>query len=289
MMWFKTDALIRRNPKFRKLLRRSRDAALLWWLAGTECGLVGSDGAISVDMVEDIAHDLGLDEDEWRAVVAILVDVGSWHDRRSVRKCDSCLAASSKMERDGWLMHDFWDFNPVEDQTLIPIEKLRWKRKEALTKDRVLCEAIQKRDGDHCRYCGCQVNWRDRSSDRGATYDHLDPNLFEPNFGNTMDNVVVACRGCNGQKRDRTPAEWLADGGLALRPAPDRNLPQSGLGRDPVATRSRPAQGSPRGRSRERGARETERAGSGATPDPVATSSDDDPQNETTETGDDHA
>lgn len=48
------------------------------------------------------------------------------------------------------------------------------------------------RDGDQCRYCGVEVNWKDRKNDDGGTYDHR-----EPDEETTPDNYVVACRGCN--------------------------------------------------------------------------------------------
>ena len=34
---------------------------------------------------------------------------------------------------------------------------------------------VRLRDGDQCRYCGKTVNWNDRRSARGGTYDHPDP------------------------------------------------------------------------------------------------------------------
>jgi hypothetical protein len=51
---------------------------------------------------------------------------------------------------------------------------------------------VRVRDGDGCRYCGKVVNWRDRKSVRGATYDHRPPG--QPA---TVDTLVVCCFGCN--------------------------------------------------------------------------------------------
>jgi 5-methylcytosine-specific restriction endonuclease McrA len=65
-----------------------------------------------------------------------------------------------------------------------------------------LRSAIQERDGDSCRYCGCRVSWSDRRSHVGATYDHVIPRGPE-----TLDNLVVACRRCNTKKGPRTPEE----------------------------------------------------------------------------------
>lgn len=62
------------------------------------------------------------------------------------------------------------------------------------------------RDGDHCRYCGSEVNWKDNKNDEGGTYDHR-----EPEKETTPENFVVSCRGCNRARADL--------------PAPDVDLP----------------------------------------------------------------
>lgn len=75
-------------------------------------------------------------------------------------------------------------------------------RRQALFRDPELREQVRARDGDNCRYCGHEVIWTDRRSPLGGTYDHLDP------YGeNSIENLVVACRGCNSQKGRRTPEE----------------------------------------------------------------------------------
>lgn len=51
---------------------------------------------------------------------------------------------------------------------------------------------VMLRDGDQCRYCGDEVVWGDKKSDRGREYDHRD--IDAPT---TPDNYVTACRGCN--------------------------------------------------------------------------------------------
>ena len=73
-------------------------------------------------------------------------------------------------------------------------------RRQALSKDKQLREAVRERDGDHCRYCGRAVRWTDRKGAAGGTYDHVDPS-----GGNTIDNLVVACRACNSAKGGNTP------------------------------------------------------------------------------------
>ncbi len=98
---------------------------------------------------------------------------------------------------------------------------LRWRhlRNRALrsAKFEDLRTRIKHRDRNLCRYCGIRVKWDVHNSDGGGTYDHVDPDE-----DNTLSNVVVACRRCNGRKKDRTPDQWLADEpnqGLSLLPA----------------------------------------------------------------------
>ncbi len=64
------------------------------------------------------------------------------------------------------------------------------------------------RDGDQCRYCAQTVNPKDSRGARGRQLDHPDPD--QP------DVLVVACRGCNRSKADRTPEQ----AGMTLLPPP---------------------------------------------------------------------
>lgn len=98
----------------------------------------------------------------------------------------------------GWLIHDFLIYNPSSEK--IRAEREYERRKKDLHSDPALVQAIRRRDRDRCRYCGEVVNWRDRRGPSGATYDHVDPT-----GPNSYANVVVACRGCNARKGNRTP------------------------------------------------------------------------------------
>lgn len=73
-------------------------------------------------------------------------------------------------------------------------------RRRQLYSDYELVNVVRQRDGNGCRYCGLTVEWKDRKSASGGTYDHVDPD-----GGNTAENVVVSCRGCNAKKGRRTP------------------------------------------------------------------------------------
>lgn len=60
-------------------------------------------------------------------------------------------------------------------------------------------EAIKRRDGDTCRYCGC--------SDGPFEIDHVFP--WSRGGEHTVENLVIACKPCNRDKRDKTIEEWL--------------------------------------------------------------------------------
>jgi hypothetical protein len=77
----------------------------------------------------------------------------------------------------------------------------------ALLRDPDTFLPVRWRDGDHCRYCGVVVIWKNTIGKRGGTLDHVIPG------GNEL---VVACRRCNGAKQDNT----LSDLGLTLQPPP---------------------------------------------------------------------
>lgn len=66
---------------------------------------------------------------------------------------------------------------------------------------------VHARDGYVCQYCGNPAN---------LTIDHVIP--LSRGGRTTWDNVVTACRSCNGRKGNRTPEE----AGMLLRTVPRR-------------------------------------------------------------------
>jgi hypothetical protein len=111
------------------------------------------------------------------------------------------------LDDDGIDLGDIWrEENPRGEIFQDPVQRERWARDKRLKRDSELCRRIKKRDRNLCRYCGVRVNWNDKVSPVGGTYDHVDPD-GENDFG----NVAVACRRCNGRKKDRTPEQWIAD------------------------------------------------------------------------------
>jgi hypothetical protein len=120
---------------------------------------------------------------------------------------------------DGWVVMPVWwlDDNPGPEIWNDEHARARLARNKALGRMPELCERIKTRDRSLCRYCGVRVRWGANNSDQGGTYDHVDPD-----GENKLSDVVVACRRCNGRKKDRTPEQWIEDdpaGGLSLLPA----------------------------------------------------------------------
>ncbi len=94
-----------------------------------------------------------------------------------------------------------WEQPPIDVWT-DDVKRARWQRGKALMRDGALRELVRDRDRNLCRYCAVRVNWSDKRGPTGGTYDHVDPD-----GSNTASNVVVACRRCNGKKKDRTPEQ----------------------------------------------------------------------------------
>lgn len=85
--------------------------------------------------------------------------------------------------------------------------KFRHMKQKAIKFSR---DNIWARDRGRCAYCAMQV------PRHTYTYDHVVPK--SKGGKTTWENIVVACAGCNGRKRDRTPAE----AGMKLRTVPVR-------------------------------------------------------------------
>ena len=192
-MWFRVDDKFHDHPKVQLLLERGHGSALsLWALTGSWSGDQLSDGVIS-------KWALGRWGPEFLEFAEQLADVGLF-DRTEVEG------------RPHYVLHDFLTRNDSREKILA--DRAYETRRVALMRDGALCAAIKKRDRNRCRYCGSLVRWGDQRSPQGATYDHVDPD-----GPNTINNVVIACRGCNGRKK-----------GLTLREAGMRKLPAGSMG-----------------------------------------------------------
>lgn len=199
MTWFKADDKLHETHR-----RVSLAADGLWVRAGTWSSDLRMDGFVPEDIATRWAT-----RTQVRRLAAELVGEGLWEQ------------SSVEDPEPGWRFVGWSEDQPTRDDTTTDIGRIRWRRKNALSKNRGLCDQIQMRDGSLCRYCGVRVNWKDKVGKTGATYDHVDPD-----GPNTLENVVVACRRCNGRKRDRTPGEAR----MPLLPEPGRESGRANSG-----------------------------------------------------------
>jgi hypothetical protein len=214
-MWVKMDDKLHEHEAIHDLLEDGHLAALgMYFVAAAWCGdNFETDGAIAPFVLARFHPD-------WREYADQLVAAGLWaptevrgrpgfqfvdwsNDKNGLISCDSSAVIFARRHDDS-------------------IRKMVYS-------DPALVAAIKLRDQDRCRYCGCLVKWSDRRSTTGGTFDHVRP--LRPTDGgrpgqNTLDNLVVCCRGCNGRKGNRTLREAgmrrLAPGAMG---APDFNDP----------------------------------------------------------------
>lgn len=195
MPWLKIDDGLLDHKKVRRAIRDGGLGALGLHVAGLlNAAKYLTDGEVEEEFVDEVFDLARVRSAPARSkLVDVLVRRGLWVPDGS----------------GGFTIHDYLDHNPSRAD----VESQReWdRRRQQLSRDPELVAAIKKRDRNRCRYCGIKVDWKDRRSDAGATYDHI-----EPRGPNTLENVVVACRGCNTRKGGRTPEQ----AGMALIPAP---------------------------------------------------------------------
>lgn len=200
-MWFKVDDGWSEHRKVRKAGLHGR---ALWMTSGVMCAAANAEGLVEADMMDVYLFHAQCDGE---LAVPALVASGLWHDRRSLNRCESCKTAvaalpAKKLGDGDFYFHDWLDYQFTRDEAKVPEHRRKKMRNKALNRDRKLIGQIIDRDGTLCRYCGIRVDFRDRRGPYGGTYDHVDPD-----GGNTLENVVVACRQCNSVKRDNTPDE----------------------------------------------------------------------------------
>jgi len=196
-MWLKVDDRFIRHPKVRAAAstlggRRALGRVVALWL---EVALYSAD-QLTDGFFPDFEIDHSRVEPKPREVIAALVSAGLAHQ-----------------EADGIRLHDFTQWNPAAADIKA---KREWDvRRKQLYSIPGLIEAIRERDGNQCRYCGRVVNWKDRRSEQGGTYDHV-----QPRGANSFENVVVCCLRCNNRKGSRTPIE----AGMPLLPAVKKDV-----------------------------------------------------------------
>jgi hypothetical protein len=177
--WFRVDDKFHDHPKTRRLRADKLPAAGLWSLAGSWAADNLTDGFVPTEIVQRF--------DPKQRYAKRLVEVGLW-------------GLGERDGEDGYEFHEWMSWQPSKAEVLAV--RASNARRSALHRDPELTSAVRQRDANRCRYCAVLVNWKDRRSGLGGTYDHVDP-AGDNSFG----NLVVACRSCNSAKGCRTPDE----------------------------------------------------------------------------------
>lgn len=210
MSYLELDDGILDHPKFIRAARRGgSDAIHLWLGLRAYCGQHLTDGHVPADMIDEVR---GPKDPEKRAhALEVLKDCKLLDERP-----------------DGIEMHDFLDWSASKEEIL---ERRRVSgMRSALRASPKLMQIVKTRDHNRCRYCGIDVDWTDRRGPIGGTYDHVHP--LSKGGLNTVENIVVACRGCNRKKSERTPEEAGMD--LIDAPDPPRSAPVVPTSSEPV-------------------------------------------------------
>jgi len=188
--WWKVDDRLMTNHKVQRL----DDASFRLWVGVcTNVAQNLTDGFLPTWATKDLRNG---------ARMGKLVEARLLHAYGE--QCE-CMKGRPWPAEQGWWVHDWLRYNPSKSENTVA------RAKKAELRSPQLRRAVRDRDGDACRYCGRAVNFSDHRSAAGGVVDHVDPL-----FATGVDNLVVACKGCNTRKKDRTPAQ----AGMALRPVP---------------------------------------------------------------------
>lgn len=243
MGWNRRDDGANDHPKIRAL--GSWEPDLLWQKAGIGCSKSKTGGLVEPADLELYGFLAYLRTPaKLRKAVAKLVEVGLWHDSKTITGCDRCTRTLealglTELPAGAYLFHDWGDCNPSKQAEADDVTRFKEKRARQLKDMTTRRAEVLARDGEWCRYCACRTTSKsnDQRSSSRRVLDHVDP------MGdNSLGNLATACGRCNGRKRDRTPAEadmpLLAPprDGQPPRPYPDGYEPfnASDPGPDPL-------------------------------------------------------
>jgi hypothetical protein len=183
----KGGAWVSETPRHRAgLSALSWDAEAAWRKLRGYCADVGNDGRLPKRQLH-VAVERKITLRKAESFIAELVAEGLMGD-----------------DEDCWVLD--WSDQPTSEEWNDPVKRARWSRGRALLRDSGLCRRIKERDRNLCRYCGIRVDWAikvlTKNCGHGGTYDHINPD-----GDNSLENVCVSCRRCNGRKKDRTPEQ----------------------------------------------------------------------------------
>lgn len=118
--------------------------------------------------------------------------------QRAERLMGMLVAAGAwAVDGDGWQLVNDEKYLHLRAQGEIDRDRVRQKD----ARDDLLTVPARLRDGDNCRYCSKEVNWADRKSLRGATWEHVNI-AAQPT---ALRDFVVACFACNREPSTRGP------------------------------------------------------------------------------------
>lgn len=201
MSWSMFDDRYDENDKIADAWEADRATVGLHAMATTACSRWESDGVIRPRWLTTMLPN----KRERERILGVMVEIGLFDLLRAgetmvLEDRDGESIEFGPFDEDRYVVHGYLKFH---DSAAKRARNREWdRRRKELERDRDLVTAIRERDRDRCRYCGLQVNWRDRRSPKGGTYDHV-----IPRGDNSLENVVVACRGCNNRKGPRTPEQ----------------------------------------------------------------------------------
>lgn len=215
MSWVRLDDRWRGHEKMLHAIHLAGSPLVKWlWVeALSECNDHRTDGVVKVYRYAGICDSAGVPKSKRDPFRTALVVSGLWHDAETVRRCRTCVATLAHhghtLAEGDLYHHDYDDKQKTKKDQETPELNRKANQRLALRRDERLCQLIYERDAGLCRYCGVRVTQKinDHRSRSRLTRDHVDPACFDPNDGNTLENVVIACAHCNETKGERTPDE----------------------------------------------------------------------------------
>lgn len=217
MTWFRLSDDWLMTPKAQAAGLQGR---ALWMAVGAgHCAKDDTDGVIDGRMLKVLA---AAAEVNLKRAAEALVDAGLWHTPENLRGCPPCHETARKrggLQAGDFFHHGFLETNLDQAGKNDQIARNRDLRRRKIRANKALVAELRTRHRDRCAYCDVLTVWIEQNPDRKSKsigeIDHVDP--FGPDY--SPSNLVVACKGCNADKKERTPAEWAAKGGrLLLRP-----------------------------------------------------------------------
>lgn len=204
MSWLKTSDAAAWHPLLLEVLEHSVEEP---WLVNevfgflSRCAIQSAQFELDYVVTFGVAMQTANGADRFKVLDRVCRAVGLWKDVEIPATADQPARKAFKIVEEDDLWH------------MIRKDEREWERqRRADVGNPELVIPVRHRDGDACRWCGHVVFWSDKKGGRGATYDHLKPGQG----ASSADDLVVACRSCNGARKDESNTDFNNE----LRPAP---------------------------------------------------------------------